>query len=57
MLAFKNDIGFWKDKKNVQGLSVSGWSGRRSSALLPLPPQPRSGHSQHALLYALGLDY
>lgn len=22
MLAFKNDIGFWKDKKNVQGLSV-----------------------------------
>jgi len=22
MLAFKNDIGFWKNKKNVQGLSV-----------------------------------
>ncbi|GAB4824016.1 hypothetical protein N2152v2_011062 [Parachlorella kessleri] len=22
ILAFKNDIGFWKDKKNVQGLSV-----------------------------------
>lgn len=22
MLAFKNDIGFWKNKKNVEGLSV-----------------------------------
>ena len=22
MLAFKNDIGFWKDKKNIEGLSV-----------------------------------
>ena len=23
MLAFKNDIGFWRNKKNVEGLSVS----------------------------------
>lgn len=22
MLAFKNDIGFWKDKKSVEGLSI-----------------------------------
>lgn len=22
VLAFKNDIGFWKDKKNVEGLSI-----------------------------------
>ena len=22
MLAFKNDIGFWKNKKNVEGLSI-----------------------------------
>ena len=22
MLAFKNDIGFWKNKQNVEGLSI-----------------------------------
>ena len=34
-LAFKNDIGFWKDKKNVQGLSVGAPSLLTQAGMLP----------------------
>ena len=41
MLAFKNDIGFWRGKKNVEGLSVRtvaincGLPGQSSSSACP----------------------
>ncbi len=45
MLAFKNDIGFWKDKKSVEGLSIKtilincGCQARPRPGLRP-PPRP-----------------
>ena len=45
MLAFKNDIGFWKDKKSVEGLSIKtilincGCQARRRLVFMP-PPRP-----------------
>ena len=41
MLAFKNDIGFWKNKKNVEGLSVRTISiNCFCQVRLPMPSTP-----------------